>query len=71
VTLNGRSFGGQPNADFQLVSGFTLNQPAVVPEPTNLLLPAIGMVGALSFHYCGRLVRRRGVSPAQPQEALE
>jgi hypothetical protein len=43
VTIDGRLFGGQNNADFQTVSGFHLFAPAPVPEPASLILTLSGL----------------------------
>jgi hypothetical protein len=41
VTVDGRVFGGA-GQNFQLVSGFTLNQPVNVPEPSSVALLGLG-----------------------------
>jgi hypothetical protein len=62
MTLDGRIIGGQAGQDFQLVSGFHLNQPTALgpgsgptqaaPEPITLLLS----LGGLGLLLCGRLL---------------
>jgi hypothetical protein len=56
VTINGRLFGGQADADFQVVSGFHLNAPpdqaAPLPEPASLALWSL--LGAVGLAYRSR-----------------
>jgi hypothetical protein len=47
--MNGRLFGGRAGQDFQLVSGFQLNQPAAVPEPSSVVMATMVGVGAVGF----------------------
>jgi choice-of-anchor A domain-containing protein len=54
ANLDGRVFGGD-SSDMQIVSGVTLNAPAVIPEPASLALLGTGMLAL------GSLIRRRKV----------
>jgi len=47
VLVNGRVFGGEAGQDFQLVSNFSLVQPATVPEPASLVMMGLG--GGMAF----------------------
>ncbi|HEY2157577.1 MAG TPA: collagen-binding domain-containing protein [Isosphaeraceae bacterium] len=57
VTVDGRVFGGDGSKDFQIVSGFNLNQPVNVPEPSSLALVALGGGACLAIRR--RRARRR------------
>ncbi len=48
TTIDGRVIGGS-NQDFQLLSGFVLNDPTppMVPEPSSIVLSAFGVLGAV------------------------
>jgi hypothetical protein len=59
VTLDGRLFGGKAGHNFQINSGFNLDQPtSPVPEPSILALVGIAGLGGLGV----RAVRRRAVA---------
>jgi hypothetical protein len=59
MVINGRLFGGLSGQDFQTVSGFTLNQPVNVPEPSSVALLGLGGLAATAARLRRRW-RRRG-----------
>jgi hypothetical protein len=64
VTIDGRLFGGRAGTDFQIVSGFNLNQPQSVPEPASLTIFGIGVAFLGSIKAMRRSRRKSSESAA-------